>query len=73
MAYLLMSRRFDDPTIPDQFFSTFTPGLIAGVRARLYRHLSFEARSRVHYLLYNVEENRSLGYLELYAGGSYDF
>jgi hypothetical protein len=32
-----------------------------------------QTRGRVHYLLYNVEENRSLGYWELSLGLSYDF
>ena len=30
-------------------------------------------RGRVHYLLYNIDENRSLGYWELSAGLAYDF
>jgi hypothetical protein len=30
-------------------------------------------RSRVHYLLYNIDENRSLGYWELSAGVAYEF
>jgi hypothetical protein len=30
-------------------------------------------RGRVHYLLYNIDENRSLGYWELSAGVAYDF
>jgi hypothetical protein len=31
------------------------------------------ARTRVHYLLYNVDENRSLGYWELATALSYEF
>lgn len=73
LAAILMSRKFDDPTIPDQFFATFTPGIVAGMRYRLSRSFAVLGRGRVHYLLYNVDENRSLGYWELSAGVAYDF
>ena len=73
LAVVLMSRKFDEPTIPDQFFATFTPGLVAGARYRLARHFNLLGRGRVHYLLYNVDENRSLGYWELTAGVAYEF
>jgi hypothetical protein len=77
LAFVLMSRRFDvlaDGTqIPDQFFATFTPGLAAGLRYHLTDSFVLSGRGRVHYLLYNVDENRSLGYWELSAGVAYDF
>jgi hypothetical protein len=73
LAFMLMSRKFDDPTIPDQFFATFTPGLVAGARYRVAQHFALLGRSRVHYLLYNIDENRSLGYWELSAGVAYEF
>ena len=73
LAAILMSRKFDEPTVPDQFFATFTPGIVAGARYRLSRSFSLLGRGRVHYLLYNVDENRSLGYWELSAGVAYDF
>jgi hypothetical protein len=73
LAVVLMGRNFDDPTIPDQYFATFTPGLVAGARYRLARHFNLLGRGRVHYLLYNVDENRSLGYWELTAGVAYEF
>jgi hypothetical protein len=73
LAAILMSRKFDDPTIPDQFFATFTPGLVVGIRYRLSRSFALLGRGRVHYLLYNIDENRSLGYWELSAGVAYDF
>jgi hypothetical protein len=73
LAVVLMGRKFDDPTIPDQYFATFTPGLVAGARYRLARHFTLLGRGRVHYLLYNVDENRSLGYWELTAGVAYEF
>jgi hypothetical protein len=73
LAFVLMSRKFDDTTVPDQFFATFTPGIVVGARYRFARHFTLLARSRVHYLLYNVEENRSLGYWELATGVAYEF
>ena len=73
LAVVLMNRKFDDPTIPAQFFATFTPGLVGGLRYRLSRSFALLGRGRVHYLLYNVDENRSLGYWELSAGVAYDF
>ena len=73
LALVVMSRKFDERTIPDQFFATFTPGLVAGLRYHLSRDFTFLVRGRVHYLLYNVDEDRSLGYWELNAGIAYDF
>jgi hypothetical protein len=73
LALVLMSRKFDDTTIPDQFFATFTPGFVASLRYHLSDSFTFLGRGRVHYLLYNVDENRSLGYWELSAGIAYDF
>jgi hypothetical protein len=72
-ALMLMSRTFDAPELPHQSFSTFSPGLLAGLRYRLWGGVAAVARARVHYLLYNVEENRSLGYWELAAAVAYDF
>jgi hypothetical protein len=73
LAYLLLSRKFDDPTIPDQYFSTFSPGLVVGLRYRLWNDFSLLGRTRLHYLLYNIDGNRSLGYWELTAALAYDF
>jgi hypothetical protein len=73
LAVILMSRKFEDPTIPNQFFATFTPGLVGGLRYRLSRTFALLGRGRVHYLLYNVDENHSLGYWELSVGIAHDF
>jgi hypothetical protein len=73
LAFVLMNRKFDDTSIPDQFFATFTPGLVAGLRYRFSDSFTLLGRGRVHYLLYNIDENRSLGYWELSAGIAYDF
>ena len=73
LAFVLMSRKFEDATRPDQFFDTFTPGLVVGLRYRFSDSFTLLGRGRVHYLLYNVDEDRSLGYWELSAGIAYDF
>jgi hypothetical protein len=72
LALLLMTRKFDQDAFPAQYFSTISPGLVGGVTWRLSRSFSLVARGRVHYLLYNVDENRSLGFWELQTAVSYD-
>jgi hypothetical protein len=73
LAILFMNRQFDGAQIPKQTFSTFSPGMIAGLRYRFPSGISGVARTRVHYLLYNVDENRSLGYWELSGALTYEF
>jgi hypothetical protein len=72
LALLLMTRRFDDDAFPAQFFSTLSPGIVGGVTWHMTRDLGLTLRARVHYLLYNVDENRSLGYWELATAVTYD-
>jgi hypothetical protein len=72
IAFLLMGRRFTDDAYPAQFFSTLSPGLVGGATYQLSRHTSVAAGGRLHYLLYNVDGNKSLGYWELAAMVSYD-
>jgi hypothetical protein len=72
LALLLMTRRFDEDAFPAQYFSTLSPGIVGGVTLRLSRSFGLVVRGRVHYLLYNVDENRSLGFWELQSAVSYD-
>jgi hypothetical protein len=72
LALLLMTRRFDDDAFPAQYFSTLSPGVVGGVTWRVARDWGITLRGRVHYLLYNVDENRSLGFWELQTAVSYD-
>ena len=72
LAMLLMGRRFTDDLYPAQFFSTLSPGVVGGAAFRVMPNTSVVARGRLHYLLYNVDEDRSLGYWELAAMVSYD-
>ncbi|MDX2022481.1 MAG: caspase family protein [Deltaproteobacteria bacterium] len=73
VAFLFLNRRFEDDVLPAQHFSTFSPGLLAGARYKLTRAVTAMVRTRVHYLLYNVDENRSLGFMELGAAFEYGF
>jgi hypothetical protein len=72
LALLLMTRRFDEDAFPAQYFSTLSPGLVGGAAWRVARSWGVVLRGRVHYLLYNVDENRSLGFWELATAVSYD-
>ncbi|HTA20836.1 MAG TPA: caspase family protein, partial [Polyangia bacterium] len=70
-AYLFMSRTFDGNAFPAQYFSTISPGIVGGVTWHVSRDFGVILRGRVHYLLYNVDENRSLGFWELATAVSY--
>jgi hypothetical protein len=74
LALMVMSRTFDEASVPAQQLATFSPGALAGVRYRLGLGLSLAARARVHYLLYNTgESNRSLPFWELATVLGYEF
>jgi hypothetical protein len=73
LAFMWLSRTFEDDVISAQYFSTFSPGLVPGLAYRVSRHVSVGARVRSHYLHYNVDENRSLGFLEVASALRYDF
>jgi len=73
VAFLLFSRTFDDEALPPQYFATVSPGLVAGVSYALGAGLSLSARARLHYLVYNVDGNRSLALSELGLAGVYAF
>ena len=74
LAFLLLNRRFEGAAagIPEQHFSTFSPGVVGGLHYLLGDDLRVTARARVHYLHYNVDANRSLGYWELAALLAYE-
>ncbi|MEW6434176.1 MAG: caspase family protein [Myxococcota bacterium] len=61
----LMSRSFEDPSLPRQSYTTLTPGVVGGLKLRITKTVGLVARARVHYLLYNVDETRSLGTADL--------
>jgi hypothetical protein len=74
LAFMFLHRRFEGEGagIPEQHLYTFSPGLLGGLRYQLARSVGVAARARVHYLLYNVDQNRSLGYWELAGVLIYD-
>jgi uncharacterized caspase-like protein len=72
LALMAMSRDFVDESLPRQSFFTLSPGVVAGVRLQFAPRWAVSARGRVHYLLYQVDENRSLGYWELAASVGYE-
>jgi hypothetical protein len=74
LALMVMSRTFDEASVPAQQLATFSPGVLAGVRYRLGLGFSLAARGRLHYLLYNAgETNRSLPFWELATVLGYEF
>ncbi len=72
LTYLRLGRKFEGDLFPEQSYATFSPGLVAGVRYRLLRSLHLSGRGRVHYLLYNVDGQSSLGYWEFAALVTYE-
>ncbi|MFT3708646.1 MAG: caspase family protein [Archangium sp.] len=61
VSFNVMTRQFDDAALAKQTYSVFTPGGVGGLKVRITKSISAVARARVHYLLYNVDETRSLG------------
>ncbi|WP_257452185.1 caspase family protein [Archangium lipolyticum] len=64
LAFLGMRSDFKDPSLPDQQYGMLTPGLVAGIRWRLWGGFELTASPRIHYFFYNVDYQRSLGYWE---------
>lgn len=69
----IMNRQFDDPAFAPQGFTTMSPGVVGGLKFRISRSFGLVARGRVHYLLYNVDETRSLGFAEVGLLLNYEF
>lgn len=74
LATLAMLRSFDQSApVDNQFFLTMSPGLVGLVGFSFARWFHVEAMVRAHYLLYNVDENRSFGYAEGLLSAWVDF
>ncbi len=69
----IMGREFPGSGLPAQNYQTFSPGIVAGLKVRLSRSFGISVRGRLHYLLYNVDQMRNFGYLELASVLSYEF
>ncbi len=67
LAFLVMSRTFQGTaaTVPEQYMTTFSPGLQGGLRVHLGWGLTANLRGRIHYVQYAIDENRALGFWEL--------
>jgi hypothetical protein len=78
LAYLYMGRKFDGAAFPEQYYATFSPGLVAGLRYRMLRGLHLTGRGRLHYFTYtnsepgNPKYPSSMGYWELAALVTYE-
>jgi hypothetical protein len=72
VGFTWLQRSFEDRAeLPSQHFFTVTPGLVGAAHVRLTRRLAAVARARVSWLFYNVDENRSLGFVEGLLGVEY--
>jgi hypothetical protein len=69
----MMNREFDEAIFPRQGFTTISPGIAAGLKLRIGRNVCVVARGRMHYLLYNVDESRSLGLADVGLMLNYEF
>ncbi|MEM6531138.1 MAG: caspase family protein [Myxococcota bacterium] len=71
LGIVRIGREFNDGSAPSQALSTFTPGVGAGLAARVTSWLSIGAQLRLHYMFFNLDENRSLAFLD--GGGTLSF
>ncbi len=72
VAFTWLTRSFSAAQeLPSQYFFTVTPGLVGAASWPLWRRFSAVARVRLSYLFYNVDENRSLGFVEGLLGVEY--
>jgi hypothetical protein len=72
VAFTLLTRTFRaEQELPNQFFFTVTPGLVGAAAWRFTPSLSAVARLRLNYLFYNVDESRSLGFVDGFLGVEY--
>ena len=65
VAFISLHRALESALVQGQTFATFSPGVFAGLSYAVSPHWSVSARGRLHYVLYNIEGNRSLAYTEL--------
>jgi hypothetical protein len=73
VAFQSMSREFLGTDLPRQSYMVLTPGVVLGVRFRIFKGFNAGVKARLHYMLYNVDEVRNLGFLDLSAMLSYEF
>ena len=72
VAFVWMTRSFPaGRELPSQYFFTLTPGLTGAAAWRFTPRLAAVARLRLSYLFYDVDKDRSLGYVEGLLGVEY--
>lgn len=64
LGFILLNRRFVGIEIPNQSFSTMTPGVGAHLSVRIFDWLSAGIQARVHYMFFNVDRSQSLAYID---------
>lgn len=70
LALVSFDRAFDEPLLDDQQLLTTAPGLVAGVHWFFTDSVAVSLRIRPSWLLYEADENRSLGFVDASAGVS---
>lgn len=75
LSFMVLGREFDPAVFERRVQSmiTWSPGLMGGVRWHFAGGWHAVARGRLHYLNYNIDENRHFGYTELGAMVGYAF
>lgn len=71
VAFTFLSRSFPNDDLPGQFLFTATPGLTGAIAWRFRPKLAAVGRVRLNYLFYNIDENRSLGFVDGFLGVEY--
>ncbi len=61
---LLLTRRFQDRQVPNQAFSTVTPGIGGEAGVMLTDWLSAGLSLRLHYMFFNMDKPQSLAYVD---------
>lgn len=58
----------------NQHYFNFSPGLVAGLRLKMFAGISFDIEARVHFFTVHTDtENMDLGYLDLFGGLGWAF
>ncbi|HUU01668.1 MAG TPA: caspase family protein [Myxococcota bacterium] len=74
LAGLHLLRRNLSAVGQDQHYFNFSPGLVAGLRLRMFAGISFDLDARIHFFTVHTDtENLDLGYLDLFGGLGWSF
>ncbi len=74
LAGLHLLRRNLSAVGQDQHYFNFSPGLVAGLRLKMFAGISFDLDARIHFFTVHTDtENLDLGYLDLFGGLGWSF